>query len=185
MDGSAGPRTEVVHQVENQWSCDVTQAGGGCASAIRMGEMKLIIGGPGDSRTIELPEKCDPKVSPQCPVPFGLTSGKLEPGTDHARANGLSGQRSDLKCKPWCLFNLTSDLGERNDLGSNPAFQSIAEKMATRLQYHGSTGPMPAYIWPVSQFGQKAEELCRASVESGYVEPLDLDLLGPAAVLLD
>lgn len=29
MDGSAGPRTEVVHQVENQWSCDVTQPQGG------------------------------------------------------------------------------------------------------------------------------------------------------------
>ena len=45
LKDSPGPRTEVVHQVENQWSCDVTQAGGGCVSSMRMGEMKLIIGG--------------------------------------------------------------------------------------------------------------------------------------------
>lgn len=60
LDGSAGPRTEVVHQVENQYSCDITQSGGGCCSSMRMGEMKLIIGGPGDSRTLEIPEQCTP-----------------------------------------------------------------------------------------------------------------------------
>ena len=41
LDGGAGPRTEVVHQVENQWSCDVTQSGGGCCSSMRLGDMKL------------------------------------------------------------------------------------------------------------------------------------------------
>lgn len=65
LDGSAGPRTEVVHQVENQWSCDVTQPNGGCVSSIRMGEMKLIIGGPGDSRTVEKPAPC--VVPPKTP----------------------------------------------------------------------------------------------------------------------
>jgi hypothetical protein len=58
LDGSAGPRTEVVHQVENAYSCDTTQGGGGCCSSMRMGEMKLIIGGPGDSRTIMRPAQC-------------------------------------------------------------------------------------------------------------------------------
>lgn len=47
LGNGVGPRVEVVHQVENQWSCDVTQGGGGCCSSMRMGEMKLIIGGPG------------------------------------------------------------------------------------------------------------------------------------------
>ena len=41
IDGGASPRTEVVHQVENQWSCDVTQPNGGCVSSMRMGEMKV------------------------------------------------------------------------------------------------------------------------------------------------
>ena len=330
MDGSAGPRTEVVHQVNNQYICDVTQNKGGCAAAIRMGEMKLIINGPGDSRTIEKPEPCviqppapngykapcpgrgimvgcalncgasshncqecfqnqtlpnpplitatpaecqaacaadkkcgyfqwmgtanegsgnekkkksstgliqskpnqcifkcsgamkpdqptveqcivgrktgapggswacgpkrndssakptppppaPPAPTPQCPVPFGLTTGVLEAGTDHARANGLKGNVEELICKPWCLFNLTSDLGERNDLGQNPAFQEIAQKMAARLQYHASTGPMPAYIWPnATVFKEKKAERCAASVISGYIEPI-----GTTTLLLD
>ena len=72
MDGSAGPRTEVVHQVRNQWSCDVTQPKGGCVSSIRMGEMKLIVGGPGDSRTVEKPAPCT--LPP--PAPIGYVDGR-------------------------------------------------------------------------------------------------------------
>ena len=45
LDGSAGPRTEVVHQVENQYSCDTTQGGGGCCSSMRMGAGKRLLGG--------------------------------------------------------------------------------------------------------------------------------------------
>ena len=309
MEGSAGPRTEVVHQVENQWSCDVTQSAGGCTSSIRMAEMKLIIGGPGDSRTLEVPQPCTPTPVPpagyaapcparefavgcefeceakfdncqacfgnatqpflttptaaacqaacasdahcgafqwigagnnqpptmhhqcifkcpgavqpgrvecrigipmgtsggawvcgpkhndssapapppappapppvppafQCPMPFGLSGGQLETGTDHARADGVQGSRFELTCKPWCLFNLTSDIGERTDLGGNPAYQVLAQKMAARLAYHGSTGPMPAYIWTNrTVLATKLNEMCLASVQSGYVEPLDI-----------
>jgi hypothetical protein len=47
--------------------------------------------------------------------------------------------------------------------------------MAARLQYHASTGPMPAFIWPnATEFKEKRAERCAASVESGYVEPIDL-----------
>lgn len=42
MDGSAGPREEVVHQVENQYSCDTTQSGGGCVSSMRMGTYETL-----------------------------------------------------------------------------------------------------------------------------------------------
>jgi hypothetical protein len=184
MDGSAGPRQEVVHQVENQWSCDVTQPNGGCVSSIRMGEMKLIIGGPGDSRTVEMPVPCIPTPPvpngspPECPIPFGKTGGALEAGTDHARANGLKGGTiTELSCKPWCLFNLTSDIGERSDLGSNPAYQELAHKMAARLRYHASTGPMPAFIWQPSDplWIVKRNDACVQSVKSGFIEPIDLD----------
>jgi hypothetical protein len=37
-----------------------------------------------------------PAPTPPCPVAFGLSSGVLEPGTDHARANGLKGNRAEL-----------------------------------------------------------------------------------------
>lgn len=307
LDGSAGPRTEVVHQVENQWSCDTTQGGGGCCSSMRMGDMKIIVGGPGDSRTLSLPEQCmpepegymadcpvrgfvagctvkcndgarDPQSSggceecyadtPQktlitetavecqtacaadkhckvfewvgagdgsklpyshhrcifkcsgalatihpkqcsmghtdgqfggafvcgpahndtvapppppappsssgCPVPFGKSGGVLEAGTNHARATSAPfGPRFELTCKPWCLFNLTADIGERDDLGANPAYQAIAQKLASRLKYHAATGPMPAFIWPVDEWAVKVNDMCVASVKSGFLEPID------------
>ena len=111
-----------------------------------------------------------------CPIPLGLTGGVVEEGTDHARApsgthTGMP--RHDLTCKPWCLFNLTSDIGERDDLGQNPAFQGIARKIAARLKYHGSTGPLPAWIWPVDEWDEKVDEMCEASVATGFLEPLD------------
>jgi len=56
-------------------------------------------------------------------VPFGLSGGVLEAGTDHARAGPVLGGARELTCKPWCLFNLTSDIGERDDLGQRPEFQ--------------------------------------------------------------
>ena len=308
LDGSAGPRTEVVHQVQNQWICDVTQPQGGCVSSMRMGEMKLIIGGPGDSRTVSVPAQCTPIPTPKpgylapcpareivsgcqfecgskfdnceacfgnatrpvlttptaaacqaacsehnmcgafqwigvgtnstpgqkhhqcifkcagalsggdkcrvglvpnepgwswvcgpkhndshapplppppstpapappCPVPFGLSGGELETGTDHARADGIDGSIHELTCDPWCLFNLTSDIGEQNDLGQNPAFQDIAKSIADRLAYHGSTGPMPAYIWnDPDEWKSKVNDLCVSSLATGCVEPLDVEM---------
>ena len=56
--------------------------------------------------------------------------------------------RPTHRCQPYCLFNLSSDIGERNDLGPNPAFKPIAQKIAARLRYHASTGPMPARARP-------------------------------------
>jgi len=167
--GEEGPREEVVHQVQNPYICDITQNKGGCCSSMRMGEMKLIIGGPGDSRTVALPSLSE------SPVEFGLTGGDVEEGTDHARALSTGTPAHELTCNPWCLFNLTADLGEQNDLGQDPAYQAIAKKIAARLAYHGSTGPLPAYIWPNStEWEEKVNDECRAAVASGYVQPLDL-----------
>ena len=107
----------------------------------------------------------------------------MEPGTDHARAGSTGAARHDLICKPWCLFNLTADIGERDDLGQNPAYQAIAQKIAARLKWHGSTGPLPAYIWPdLEVWATKVDEMCNASVKSGYLEPLDANSLDDEAL---
>ena len=68
LAGEAGPRTEVVHQVHNQYNCDRSHTGT-CSASIRIGEMKLIVGDPGDSRTIAWPPLAD------SPVPFGHSGG--------------------------------------------------------------------------------------------------------------
>ena len=73
-----------------------------------------------------------------------------------------------------CLFNLTADIGERDDLGQNPAYQAIAKAIAARLRFHGASGPLPAYIWPnLTEWHGKVDDMCAASLKSGALEPLD------------
>ena len=69
---------EVVHQVVSPYFHEA-------CSSMQMGEMKIIVGNPGDARTIGWPEPDRTKATP-----FGLTGGVVEPGTDHARASGIS-----------------------------------------------------------------------------------------------
>ena len=42
---------------------------------------------------------------------FVALGGSVEAGTDHARAGNTGTSRHDLICQPWCLFNLTADIG--------------------------------------------------------------------------
>eukprot|EP01052_Picozoa_sp_SAG31_P001575 SAG31_NODE_53_length_30139_cov_31.002197_17_plen_106_part_00 len=97
-----------------------------------------------------------------------------ETRTNHARAGNTGAPRHDLLCQPYCLFNLTSDIGEREDLALNPAYRPLAEKILARLKYHGTTGPKPAFIWPEDVWSSKVNEMCLASVKSGFLEPLDI-----------
>ena len=98
-------------------------------------------------------------------------------GLLHGRAGRFTapfGGSRRAQCKPWCLFNLTADIGERDDLGQSPAYQAIAETIAARLKHHGATGPPPAYIWPdLEEFQSNIEKICAASLKSGILEPLD------------
>ena len=177
-DADASPRWEVVHQVHNQYCCDKTH-GDSCSASIRIHDMKLIQGNPGDSRTVAWPELSDAAGAAGTAggaIPFGLTGGKVEPGTDHARAPGVSGSVFELACDPFCLFNLTADLGERHDLAQDPAYKEIAANLTERLAYHAATGPPPAYLWPDADDWKTkgVEPLCAASETSGHVEPLDV-----------
>lgn len=145
-----------------------------------MGEMKLLVNNPGDSRTIGWPQ---PAAKP---VPFGLSGGEIEPGTDHARAPGTKGNLYELVCVPYCLFNLTADIGERDDLASNEIYRPVAAKMLARLKFHGSTGKPPAYIWPGNltsgvpitdpgvsvEYNEHLAEMCDAAATTGFIEPL-------------
>jgi hypothetical protein len=69
---------------------------------IRVGNFKLVGGRPGgDDGVIAWPEWS------KSPVQFGLTSGSVEPGTDHHRAGGVKPpQIPPTICSPWCLFDL-------------------------------------------------------------------------------
>eukprot|EP00045_Choanoeca_perplexa_P015298 m.190352 g.190352 ORF g.190352 m.190352 type:complete len:575 (-) comp16939_c0_seq1:63-1787(-) len=162
VDGTASLRTEVVHQVNNSYFSEKCQA-------IRMKDMKLIVGNPGDARTIAWPELAEDNI------PFGLSSGLVVPGTDHAYAGSFGKGNASLACNPYCLFNLTADLGEQDDLARQPKYASLIQTMLARLEYHGSTGPPPAFLYPDQASYQKAVNTCyNVSRKEGFLQPIDL-----------
>lgn len=70
LGGRASPRNEVVHQVVSPYFTEKV-------SAIRVGDMKLIVGAPGDARTLKWPDLL-PEGS--VPVPFGASGGLRRDG---------------------------------------------------------------------------------------------------------
>ena len=62
---------------------------------------------------------------------MGCAGGTVEADTDHARAGNTGAPRHDLVCKPWCLFNLTADIGMCLDYVSN--IPIIAHPLPSRL----------------------------------------------------
>jgi len=111
LSGGPSPRTEVVHQVSNQYYNALTGVstvngsavskgnGDGCLSmAIRMDNWKLIVGDPGDDRFVKWPEPDTARHA------FGSSGGgEREPGTDHCRAP--SGHTQGCECsRSLCVF---------------------------------------------------------------------------------
>ena len=161
LGGLPSPRTEVVHQVNNSYFDEG-------ASAIRVGDMKLIRGLAGDNRTIAWPERAAK------PVPLGRSGAVVEPGTDHVRGTVLGGSVVH-HCRPFCLYNITADEGESHDLAADGAFAALAASLIARLDFHGATGPPPAYIWPnISDFQRAVQAACPREVETGSVQPVDI-----------
>jgi hypothetical protein len=167
LAGAASPRTEIIHQVNNSYFDEGV-------SALRVGDMKLILGPAGDNRTIAWPEKAAQEV------PLGRTGAVIEEGTDHVRAPVLPGPVLH-SCKPYCLYNITADPGESYDLQRNndPALRALAAQMLQRLDEAGATGPPHAYIWANQSEFQKASHIsCLASLETGSVQPVDFESEG-------
>ena len=155
LSGGDSPRKEVILQVNNS----VFSEG---VSVIRVGDMKLIRGPPGDNRTIAWPQ---PSAQP---VPLGLSGAVIETGTDHVRAPELTGGVVLGVCSPFCLYNVTADAGELEDLAGQPAFAATAAALAARLDEAAASGPPHAYSFPASIFHQKIlPEMCEAAIALG------------------
>ena len=160
--GAPSPRSEIIHQVNNTYFDEG-------ASAIRVGDMKLIRGPAGDNRTLAWPER-EAKA-----VPLGKTGAVVEAGTDHVRAPVLPGAVLHT-CAPYCLFNITADPGETKDLriGGGAEVAALAAALIARLDAAGATGPPHAYIWAnASAFQAAVRASCEASLQSGSTQPVD------------
>ena len=139
-----------------------------------MGRFKLIQGKPGPDFTVPWPE---PAASP---VPFGLSSGGLEAGTDHMRAGGVK-QNTTLPdgthhayktCVPACLFDLIADPGEQHDLAADPAVADVLASITARVEAAAATGP--PWAWPKegNQLQTAEYENCLTTEKTGYFEPV-------------
>ena len=160
LAGSPSPRTEIIHQVNNSYFDEGVQA-------LRVGDLKLIRGPPGDGRTIAWPERS------LHPVPLGKSGAVIEPGTDHVRGTTLK-NGSGPPCKPFCLFNVTADPGETTDLAGNGALASAAAALLAKLDAAGATGPPRNWIWENQTEYQKAVQAsCPREVAEGTVQPVD------------
>eukprot|EP01049_Picozoa_sp_SAG25_P002664 SAG25_NODE_142_length_14075_cov_38.666070_17_plen_222_part_00 len=115
--GGASPRSEVISQVSNDyWNTSIEGKGG---VAIRVGDMKLLVGYPGDPRHLRV------RPLSTTPVAFGLSGGFIENGTtDHAVSTGWAkpskanqtlcgGAGIDpyepLRSGGFCLYNVSAD----------------------------------------------------------------------------
>ena len=160
LSGGASPRTEVIHQVNNSFFTEGVQA-------LRVGDLKLIRGPPGDGRTIAWPERA------QRAVPLGQSGAVVEPGTDHVRGTTLKNGQGP-PCKPFCLFNVTADPGEENDVSGEPRFAAAAAAMLAKLDAAGASGPPRNWIWQdPNDFKKAAAGLCPQEVQTGSVQPTD------------
>jgi hypothetical protein len=160
LANAPSPRTEVVIQVNNSYFTE------NC-SVIRVGDMKLIRGIIGDNRTLAFPPPGD------APVPLGRTGAVVEPGTDHVRAPALASENG-RPCRPFCLFNISADMGEEHDLAHQPRYAALAKALIARLDEVGAAAPPPAYIWAnLSEFNREVRAACPAEVAAGALLPLD------------
>jgi hypothetical protein len=162
LAGAASPRTEIIHQVNNSYFDEGV-------SALRVGDMKLIRGAAGDNRTIAWPEREAKEV------PLGLSGAVIEAGTDHVRSTVLPGPVLHM-CKPYCLYNVSADPSESNDLarGNDPAMHALAAQLIARLDAVGAEGPPHAYVWAnMTEFQRQSRISCEASVVTGSVQPVD------------
>eukprot|EP01051_Picozoa_sp_SAG22_P017979 SAG22_NODE_2906_length_2113_cov_5.399206_1_plen_146_part_00 len=128
------------------------------------------------------------------PVPYGRSKGLTEPGTDHCRVGtSVPHGGQNVKCQHTrgCLFNVTADRDETNDLlpTDDPALMAAVASMRQLLATAGAAAP------PVSRYFAEANasatgkwgpggngggffdevkaEMCAASIARGdyYLEP--------------
>jgi hypothetical protein len=126
----------------------------------------------GDNRTLAWPS-----LSP-VPVPLGLSGATIEPGTDHVSCQGDNKVTNGV-CEPFCLFNLTADPGEANDLCCGPDAMLVAERLIARLDEEGARGPPNSWTYGTDQkkikavLGDICDRAIRQHKNCATIEPFD------------
>ena len=189
VSGGPSPRTEVVTQVANgYWNASSpgasTSAAGPC---IRVGEMKLIIGDPGDSRTIAWPAPAS------VATPFGKSGGgSADRGNDACRAP-TGGHVVPPLIKPCvlrpCLFNVVEDPGEAHDLYAegNASWTPTVKMLLARLAAAAAQGPPLGLAYPFTPTEEATmnAKICDNAKKYGFEEPSDWVMITEAVITTD
>mgnify|MGYP006078772707 FL=1 len=181
LSGSASPRREVVHQVNNSFYNAMTgqsfdkdgnevskgDGDGSLGMAIRVDNWKLILGNPGQDTWKKFP-------TPMTTITkFGKTGGIHEAGTDHCRSP--SGHTTGGPGPGTYLFDLSKDLNESHNLAKDPAHAALIATLTQRMVEAGKTGPPPAYVFMSKDAQKRGEDNeCAATMKTGFVSPGDL-----------
>lgn len=170
---AASPRTEIVHQVTNGYVASQKESSPR-PPTIRMGDMKLILGDPGDDRIVSWPERAS------VAVPFGRSNGTRDAyeteqaqNLEHCRAPHPRGPVTPLNCQyNGCLFNVTADESESRNLINDTQFAAMVERMRRRLDEAGASGG--PWAWPIDAVTSKSlqREICDEESRTGFIEPV-------------
>eukprot|EP00041_Stephanoeca_diplocostata_P000814 m.17077 g.17077 ORF g.17077 m.17077 type:complete len:629 (+) comp11147_c0_seq1:175-2061(+) len=176
LTNASSPRTEVIHQVVNNYTLaeNLTDP-----AVITMGRFKLILGDPGDNRIIAFPAPLEH------PVAFGQ-SGGIRNGyageTNNCRAKSISGSVHSGDCTPGCLFDLSTDPSETTNLYGRSEYAETVLRLSSRLKEAAATGPPWANPYPdVATKNALVAEICAYEAETQYYEPQRVTAPPPTA----
>eukprot|EP01060_Flectonema_neradi_P020134 TRINITY_DN27668_c0_g1_i1.p1 TRINITY_DN27668_c0_g1~~TRINITY_DN27668_c0_g1_i1.p1 ORF type:complete len:554 (+),score=113.26 TRINITY_DN27668_c0_g1_i1:49-1662(+) len=164
---AVSPRTEIISQVHNQYFNTSIK---NYPAVIRSGVWKFISGGPaGDSVVLEMPP-----LQPN-PVPYGLTGGIIENGTNHCTVLSPYKPSNTTHCRDSpCLFNLQNDPQEKVNLADDPKYADIVSSLTKRLSEEGAKAMPQAFAWPAGPARHNGEmKMCQILNQTGFVEPAD------------
>jgi len=140
---------------------------------MRLGKYKLIYSWPGADGLIELTPLS------KKPVEYGQSKGIVRNG-DQALGphwKGYEQTHQNETCDPYCLYDVSVDLGETQNLASRADLQDTIAAMKRRLQQEAATGAPVCGRVPSKDWNQVYLPIVCANVAktNGFWLPVDWD----------
>eukprot|EP01051_Picozoa_sp_SAG22_P001739 SAG22_NODE_72_length_22344_cov_95.586559_6_plen_245_part_00 len=189
-----GPRREVIHMIHSpkyypgNCSFKTCWRTRNCPVAIRVGDLKLMVGFVGDARLVPTPAAsakavawgqsdgaCNPDFPERCTSP-GWGAAPC-PANETAQHCAPRWPTPEGLCVQGCLFNLSNDRSESRNLFGAPELATQQAAMAARLEEAGKTLAAPWAVVPeLVKLTPEAVEakLCAAARHLKNVAPIDL-----------
>ena len=107
---------------------------------------------------------------------FGSTGGLRREGTQCLAGIMTNPKGESPKCRPGCLFNLTADPSELNDLINQTSFNSLVTELKAKLQAAGKAAPPQNSYFGQAQLQESLDRVCAIEAQTGFLEPSDWQL---------